>query len=188
MYAACCMECITRGASSAKHMRINRRTAAQRSRQAPPLLTHDGTPESSSKDASADAVDSPNLWKIIAQLDVEQQQLQMQQMSTCVWHDVAMQAWWRRSWRLGRPNGSCRCRGCPGFCPWRRPWPALCWTCSACVAPELHVDVRRAPNAAVAPSGRRGPAAAAAKAVRTCSGRPSDREAGRRHLWVPRAL
>ena len=121
-------------------------------------------------------------------LTLKQQLLQMQQRSTCVWHDVAMQAWWRRSWRLGRPNGSCRCRGCPGFCPWRRPWPALCWTCSACVAPELHVDVRRAPNAAVAPSGRRGPAAAAAKAVRTCSGRPSDREAGRRHLWVPRAL
>ena len=89
------MECITRGASSAKHMRIDRRTAARRSRQAPPLLTFDGTSESSSKDASADANGSPKLSKIIAQLDVEEQQLQMQQMSTCVWHDVAMQAWWR---------------------------------------------------------------------------------------------
>ena len=77
---------------SAKHMRNDRRTAAPRSRQPPPLLTFDGTSESSSKDAPADADDSPKLSKINAQLDVEEQQLQMQQMSTCVWHVVAMQA------------------------------------------------------------------------------------------------
>ena len=56
---------------TAKHMRTDRRTAARRSRQAPPLLTFDGTPESSSKDAPADAVDSPKLSRTIAQLDVE---------------------------------------------------------------------------------------------------------------------